>query len=74
MLAQDSRLSYNPEEPIELEADENGCVNAVEAIAPYKSIEALEVVLKNGEKMLVTDYASAGKTQDSRMAVWMLTN
>ena len=57
---------------------ENGYVNAnvhTEHTAPYKNIVEVDVPLKNGGNMKLTDYASAGKlwNDESKMAVWMLT-
>ena len=42
--------------------------------APYEHILEMIVPLKDGGKMHVTDYASAGKlwTEESKMAAWML--
>jgi hypothetical protein len=44
-------------------------------IAPYPHILEMQIPLCNGKYMTVTDYASAGKlwTEESKMAVWMLT-
>ena len=42
----------------------------------YKSIVTAEVPLSDGTYITLTDYSSAGKlwNQESKMAVWMLTN
>lgn len=76
MLAQENRLGYNVDEPVEIKID-NGYAEIckTERNIPYNCIVKLDVVLENGEKMTVTDYASAGKTwtEESKMAVWMLT-
>ena len=77
MLAQENRLGYSVDEPIEVDYD-NGYVDAAIPemdTAPYKHIIELHIPLKDGTKMPVTDYASAGKlwTEESKMAVWMLT-
>ena len=78
MLAQENRLGYSVDEPIEVEVGADGYVNVTfpeSDKAPYAHILELEVPLTDGTKMTVTDYASAGKTFDekSKMAVWFLT-
>ncbi len=78
VLAQENRLGYSVDQPIDIEIDENGYVNTTfpeKDIAPYKHIIELCVPLKNGKKIHVTDYSSAGKlwTEESKMAAWMLT-
>ena len=78
MLAQENRLGYSVDEPIEVEVSNDGYVNALipeTETAPYKHILEMQIPLKGGTKMTVTDYASAGKlwTEESKMAVWMLT-
>lgn len=78
MLAQENRLGYSVDEAIALPKSTDGyaeiCVPEQE-IAPYEHLLELEVSLTDGTKMHVTDYASAGKlwTEESKMAVWMLT-
>lgn len=76
-LAQENRLGYSVDEPVEIAVGEDGYVDVAfpEAeIAPYENILELEVPLADGRKMHVTDYASAGKlwTNESKMAAWML--
>ncbi len=77
MLAQENRLGYSVDDPIEIVLSPDGYVDVelAEGIAPYPSIVEAYVPLENGGKMAVTDYASAGKlwTEESKMAVWMLT-
>lgn len=77
MLAQENRLGYSVDEPIEVAVNPDGYVDVslTENEAPYKSILEARVPLTNGKTMLVTDYSSAGKlwNEDSKMAVWMLT-
>jgi len=77
VLAQENRLGYSVDEPVDILVREDGYVDAAfpeMEIAPYEHILELEIPLANGEKMHVTDYASAGKlwTQESKMAAWML--
>lgn len=78
ILAQDSRLGYRPEDPIEVEVGEDGFVDVqvtTTGKVPYNHIIELSIPLSNGEYMLVTDYASAGKlwSEESTIAAWMLT-
>lgn len=77
ILAQENRLGYNVDEPVDILVQEDGYVDVTipkEEIAPYEHILELEVPLADGRKMHVTDYASAGKlwTEESKMATWML--
>ncbi len=77
MLAQENRLGYSVDDPIDIALAPDGYVDVrlAEGIAPYPAIVEAYVPLENGGKMAVTDYASAGKlwTEESKMAVWMLT-
>lgn len=77
MLAQENRLGYTVDDPIDVKVSEDGYVEVElsEGKAPYKNILECQVPLTDGTKMTVTDYASAGKlwTDESKMAVWMLT-
>jgi len=77
ILAQEKRLGYSVDEPVDILVGEDGYVNVTfpeVEIAPYEKLLEVEVPLVNGNKMHVTDYASAGKpwTQESKMAAWML--
>ncbi len=79
ILAQENRLGYSVDEPIDVEINAEEYVEVLfpeKEIAPYKHIIELCVPLKDGKKIHVTDYASAGKlwTEESKMAAWMLTN
>ncbi len=78
VLAQENRLGYSVDDPIEIEVNADGYVEVTfpeQDIAPYKHIIEVCVPLKDGGVMHVTDYSSAGKTwnTDSKMAAWMLT-
>ena len=78
MLAQENRLGYSVDEPIDLLVNPDGSVDATfpeVEIAPYEHIIEMVLPLTDGTEMHVTDYASAGKlwTEESKMAVWMLT-
>lgn len=78
MLAQENRLGYSVDDPIDVRVNPDGYVDVVipkSDIAPYPHILEAEVPLSNGRTMRVTDYASAGKLwcEESKMAVWMLT-
>lgn len=77
ILAQENRLGYSVDEPVEIQMEQDGYVQTTipeKEIAPYEHILELEVPLTDGSKMHVTDYASAGKlwTEESKMAAWML--
>lgn len=78
LLAQENRLGYSVDDPIDPQIQADGFVDVTlsdGANAPYPNLVEAFVPLSDGTKMLVTDYASAGKTwnNDSKMAVWMLT-
>ncbi|MGN0149515.1 MAG: beta-L-arabinofuranosidase domain-containing protein [Clostridia bacterium] len=78
MLAQENRLGYSVDKPISIKVNADGTVDAIlpmNDIAPYKHIVEVNIPLADGGYMTVTDYASAGKlwTEESKMAVWMLT-
>ena len=77
ILAQENRLGYSVDEPVEILVREDGYVDVTfpeNPIAPYENILELQVPLADGSKMHVTDYASAGKlyNEESKMAAWML--
>ena len=77
VLAQDNRLGYSVDEPVDILVREDGYVDVSfpeKEIAPYENMVELEVPLADGGRMHVTDYASAGKlwTEESKMAAWML--
>ena len=78
MLSQDNRLGHSVDVPVDIKVNDDGFVDALltdKAIA-YKSIVTAEVPLSDGTYITLTDYSSAGKlwNQESKMAVWMLTN
>ncbi len=77
VLAQESRLGYSVDEPVDILTDGEH-VNATlpaQELAPYPHILEVEIPLRNGTSMRLTDYASAGKlwSDESRMAAWILT-
>lgn len=77
ILAQENRLGYSVDEPVDIQVEQDGYVLVTvpeTEIAPYEHMLELEVPLTDGAKMHVTDYASAGKlwTEESKMAAWML--
>jgi hypothetical protein len=79
VLAQENRLGYSVDEPVEIQVEQDGYVLTTfpeTEMAPYEHILELEVPLADGSKMHVTDYASAGKlwTEESKMAAWMLVS
>lgn len=77
VLAQENRLGYSVDEPVDVKVESDGYVLVTKPekeIAPYEHIVELEVPLTDGTKMHVTDYASAGKlwNEESKMAAWIL--
>ena len=78
MLAQENRLGYRVDDPVDIRVNGDGTVDAVMPetdSAPYPHILEMRIPLTDGTYQTVTDYASAGKlwTEESKMAVWMLT-
>lgn len=76
ILAAENRLGYCVDDTFDIQIEQDGYVEAefaTEAIAPYKNMLEVEVPLKNGAKMHLTDYASAGKlwNEESKMAAWI---
>ena len=76
-LAQENRLGYSVDEPVEIAISAGDYVEVEtpeKDSAPYKHILEVQVPLTDGTKMTVTDYASAGKlwNEESKMAAWML--
>ena len=77
ILAQENRLGYSVDDPVDILVREDGYVDVTfpeNTIAPYENILELQVPLTDGSKMHVTDYASAGKLYiaESKMAAWIL--
>lgn len=78
VLAQENRLGYSVDEPVDIAVDAEGYVDVIfpdKDIAPYEHILEVKVPLTDGTYMTVTDYSSAGKlwTTESKMAAWILT-
>ena len=78
MLAQDNQLGYSVDAPVSIQVSKDGFVDATlaeSANIPYPNMVGCYLPLSDGGSLLVTDYASAGKlwTNESKMAVWMLT-
>ncbi len=78
ILAQENRLGYSVDKPVDVKITETGSVEVVipeNKISPYKCMVEVQVPLTDGSYMTVTDYASAGKlwNEESKMAAWMLT-
>ena len=78
VLAQENRLGYSVDEPVNIKVNDNGEVDVVipeKGIAPYENIIEVSVPLVNGKYMTLTDYSSAGKlwNKESKMAAWILT-
>lgn len=78
VLAQENRLGYSVDDPADI--DYSGDYIDVDfpknKIAPYEHLIEVCVPLKDGNKMHLTDYASAGKlwNDKSKMAAWILTS
>ena len=76
MLAQDSRLGYSLDNPIDVKVNADGFVDVVlDETKEFKTIFGAKIPLTNGEFLKTCDYASAGKIWDDKekSAVWMLT-
>jgi len=77
MLAQENRLGYSVDDGVEIKVGDSGYVDVqlTDKDVPYNCVVKADVPLSNGEYMTVTDYSSAGKlwTEESKMAVWILT-
>lgn len=78
MLAQENRLGYSVDDPIDVAINADETVDAVfpaQPKAPYENILEMQIPLTDGSYMTVTDYGSAGKlwNEESKTAVWMLT-
>ena len=78
MLAQENRLGYSVDDPIEVKINANETVDAIFPAQPknaYDCLLEMQLPLTDGSYMTVTDYGSAGKlwNDETKMAVWMLT-
>lgn len=77
VLAEENRLGYSVDDPVDI--DYNGDYVDIDFpendIAPYEHVIEVCVPLKDGSKMHLTDYASAGKlwNDKAKMAAWILT-
>jgi hypothetical protein len=75
ILAQDARLGYDVLNAVDIAVNDGYAdVSLTENKSAYPCIVEAKVMLSDGSKLLVTDYASAGKTFDerSKMAAWIL--
>ena len=76
MLAQDSRLGYDPAKPISVLVGPDGYVDVTvpdkDSVKHAHILEA-RVPLENGKTITLTDYSSAGKIWTDSIAVWLLT-
>lgn len=75
-LAQENRLGYSVDDAMDILVNDEGFADVKipdKDIAPYEHIVEVQVPLKNGGYMTVTDYASAGKlwNEKSKMAAWI---
>lgn len=78
MLGGDNRLGYSVDDPVQIAEMADGTAKATvipTEQVPYPCMIALAVEKTDGTRMLLTDYASVGKTWDetSRCAVWLPT-
>ena len=76
VFARDRRLGEEIDSIIDVETDENGCVEAVESdSADFTTEQEYRIYNKDGSYITVVDFQSAGKTwkDDSMMTVWCPT-
>ena len=78
MLGSDARLGYHVDDPVQIAETADGMAMATLVDTdqiPYPCMIALAVEKTDGSSLLLTDYASVGKTWDetSRCAVWLPT-
>lgn len=75
-LARDSRLPGNIEDTVEFAPDEEGYVPCeISNAADFEHFYGFAVTMKNGNKLEMVDYPSAGRTWDERSmtTVWLPT-
>lgn len=76
MLAQDARLGYNVDDTVSIVSKE-GFTEAIvlEEAVGFNTVINAKIPLSDGTYITVVDYSSAGKlwTEESKMAVWILT-
>ena len=76
MLAQDRRLGYNVDDAVSIVSKE-GYTEALvsEEAVGFDTVINAKIPLSDGTYITVVDYSSAGKlwTEESKMAVWILT-
>ena len=72
MFAQDEILGYSTDTPISVKVEDGYVATEIDE-ATDKTIVNARIPLTDGKYLPVTDYASAGKTWDKKIAVWMLT-
>lgn len=70
LLAADEALGCDPGAVIPFAISE-GSIEVLPATAPYPTQLALSLPLKDGGRITLVDYASAGKRWDSRIAAWI---
>jgi DUF1680 family protein len=73
VLAQDNRLGIDVSGSVDYDVTNDYVDAAVTDDAPYKNMVAVTVPLRDGSRMTLTDYASAGKLYngESAMAAWI---
>ena len=76
ILAQDNRLGYDVDEPVDIDINPDGYVDVSYPAkkVPFKHIVAVSVPLKDGTYFEVVDYGSSGKlwSDESKIAAWIL--
>ena len=68
VLAADEALGIDPAAVVDFDLEN---LTASPAVAPYPTQLALALPLKDGSTVTLVDYASAGKTWETRMAAWV---
>ena len=71
VLAQDNRLGIDVSGSVDYDVTNDYVDAAVTDDAPYKNMVAVTVPLRDGSRMTLTDYASAGKDGQSIIAAWL---
>lgn len=76
VLAADSQFGYDASQSFDICVNENGYVDAEfpeTDISVYEHMTEMLIPMKNGEKMRVTDYGSAGKqwSAENKIAAWI---
>ena len=77
VLAQDNRLGYSVDDAVSIEVKDGFVETEIvtEKTTSFDTVLEVKVPLKDGAKMTLVDYSSAGRTGtvESKMAAWILT-